>query len=93
MNQWTNLLQDGNPIDIAYGDFCKAFDSVPHECLLSKLLLYGIEGEIHGWLRELITSRSHDQRVVLNGKLSDCTKMHNGVPQRSILGPSFFYCE
>ena len=69
LNQWTNLPQNGNPVDIAYFDFRKAFDSVPHECLLSKLLLYGIEGKLHGWLREFITCRS--QRVVLNGKLSD----------------------
>lgn len=31
VNQWPSLLQDGNPVDIAYFDFRKAFDSVPHE--------------------------------------------------------------
>ena len=71
VNHWTNLLQDGNPVDIAYFDFRKAFDLVPHKCLLSKLLPYGIEGEIHGRLCEFITSSYKSQRVVLNGKLSD----------------------
>ena len=37
-----NLLQDGNPVDITYFDFCKAFDSVPHERLLSKLYCHNI---------------------------------------------------
>ena len=47
-NQWTNLLQNGNPVDIAYFNFRKAFDLVPHEHLLSKLLTYDIEGKLHG---------------------------------------------
>ena len=67
LNQWTNLLQNGNPRPVAarYCIFHKAFDSVPHERLLSKLFSYGIEGKLHGWLRELLTCRS--QSVVLNG--------------------------
>lgn len=88
VNSWINLLQDGNSVDIAYFDFHKAFDSVPHERLLSTLLSYGIEEEIHGWLHEFITSRA--QRVVLNDKLSEWTTMQSGVPQGSVLGPLLF---
>ena len=45
----TSILDSGNPIDIVYLDFCKAFDSVPHERLLKKLSAYGIgENLIHG---------------------------------------------
>ena len=39
MEYWTKSLDDGNDvaIDIIYLDFCKAFDCILHQCLLSKL--------------------------------------------------------
>ena len=42
----TKFTEDGHPIDTAYLDFKKAFDSVPHQKLLSKLAAYGITGNI-----------------------------------------------
>ena len=32
-------------------DFSKAFGTVPHQCLLTKLVHYGIEGDAHKWIR------------------------------------------
>ena len=43
---WTEMLDDGDPVDAVYLDFRKAFDSVPHQRLLSKLKVYGINGKI-----------------------------------------------
>ena len=37
-------------VDIAVLDFSKAFDTVPHQRLLNKLRLYGIEGRTHAWI-------------------------------------------
>ena len=37
----SKLLDDGNDIDVLYLDFKKAFDTVPHERLIVKLLAYG----------------------------------------------------
>ena len=34
MDHWTMSLDDGNDVDIVYLDFCKAFDCVPHQCIL-----------------------------------------------------------
>ena len=37
---WTDEMQKGNPVDVIYVDFKKAFDKVPHERLLIKLKAY-----------------------------------------------------
>ena len=42
MNDWTNALDAGHSIDILYFDFAKAFDSVPHNRLISKFRSCGI---------------------------------------------------
>ena len=39
---WTDEMQKGNPVDVIYVDFKKAFNKVPHERLLIKLKAYGI---------------------------------------------------
>ena len=43
---WTEILDSGVSLDCIYLDFKKAFDSVPHERLLSKLDAYGIGGPL-----------------------------------------------
>jgi len=47
----TKFTEDGHPIDIAYLDFKKAFDSLPHQRLLSKSAAYGITGNIFKWIK------------------------------------------
>jgi hypothetical protein len=39
-------LDSGEPVDVIYLDFQKAFDNVPHERLLSKLKAIGINGKL-----------------------------------------------
>ena len=50
MEHWTKTLDDGNDVDIIYLDFRKAFDSVLHQRLLSKLKAYGISGSVLNWV-------------------------------------------
>ena len=69
-------------------DLQKAFDTVDHQILQSKLSHYGINGFANKWLSSYLTNRS--QSVTLNGFTSEEKKISCGVPQGSILGPLLF---
>ena len=69
-------------------DFAKAFDRVPHQCLLSKLSNYGITGDILEWIKTWLTQRT--QQVVLDGISSAPALVKSGVPQGTVLGPILF---
>lgn len=69
-------------------DLSKAFDTVSHDILISKLNRYGVEGTALVWFRNYFINR--EQFVYLNGFFSKTSKISFGVPQGSILGPLLF---
>ncbi len=75
-------------VDIAFLDFSKAFDVVPHNLLMTKLDHYGVRGNLHQWINQFLQNRL--QSVVVEGQTSAPVHVASGVPQGTCLGPILF---
>jgi len=79
-------------------DLTKACDVLNHKLLLEKLFCYSIKGSTDSWFRSYLISRSQffeinqsdSSSVTVNGYRSSSTKIKQGVPQGSVLGPLLF---
>ena len=73
---------------VIFIDLKKAFDTVDHSILLSKMDHYGIRDTSNLWFKNYLDSR--EQFVTINGSESERKKIVCGVPQGSVLGPLLF---
>ena len=53
LEKWRKLVDNGFPVDVIYTDFAKAFDRVPHQRLLKKIINLGISGKILNWEKSI----------------------------------------
>ena len=63
LEMWTQLVEEGLPIEIIYTDFAKAFDRVPHLRLLIKMKAMGITSKTLGWIKAFLSGRKQCVRV------------------------------
>ena len=81
-------LDGGNFACGIFVDLHKAFDTVDHSILLSKLCHYGIRGLTNEWFESYLANRK--QFVSINGFVSSTSSIASGVPQGYVLGPLLF---
>ena len=87
-DSWAYNIDIGNVNAVVFLDLKKAFDTVDHHILSSKLHLYGLTGVSHKLFSSYLDNRT--QKCVVNGSLSECCTLKCGIPQGIILGLLLF---
>ena len=75
-------------IEALYMDFAKAFDTVPHSILLTKLKHIGVRGKLFSIIKNYLRNRK--QCVRWGDVISEKLDVLSGVLQGSLLGPLLF---
>ena len=83
-------MADGKYTGMVLLDLQKAFDTVEHDILCSKLQALGIHIDSVKWFKSYLSDRQ--QIVSVNQVESKPMNISCGVPQGSILGPLLFLC-
>ena len=87
---WAYNIDRGKINAVVFLDLKKAFDTVDHKILLSKLSHYGICRNVYNWFKSYLENRR--QMCSNNGSLSNNRSLTCicGVPHGTILGPLLF---
>ena len=87
VDSWKSAIDQKQYTISVFLDLRKAFDVIDHSVLLAKLKNYGL-GEVEvNWISSYLTDRQ--QYVVHKNAKSDIEVITKGVPQGSVLGPTF----
>ena len=88
INNILNSIDDGEVVLGMFLDLSKAFDTIDHKILISKLNYYGIRGIPLQLFKNYLQNRK--QFVQINEHKSTIKLIETGVPQGSILGPILY---
>ena len=87
-DSWPLNISRGFVNAVVFLDLKKAFDTVDHNILLSKLQFYGVRGPTLKWFCSYLTNCT--QTCLINCNKSSERLLQCGVPQGTILGPPLF---
>eukprot|EP00732_Lithocolla_globosa_P001879 Lithocolla_globosa_v1_NODE_1063_length_2901_cov_6.565355.p2 type:complete len:483 gc:universal NODE_1063_length_2901_cov_6.565355:1501-53(-) len=85
----SHSIAAGQPLFLAFLDIKKAFDSVWHDGLFSKLFLHGIVGNTWSLLRHIYSNLTVQLRLS-DTELTDPFNPPTGTAQGSLLSPLFY---
>lgn len=81
-------LGNGKIVAALFFDISKAFDTLNHKILLSKLHSYGFRGHVNELIKSYFTNRT--QAVKINSTVSDYIFLKGGIGQGTNSGPWYF---
>ena len=97
LEEWREGLDNNFVVGGVFMDLSKAFDCIPHDLLIAKLLGYGFDDYLVHYLYSDLDTRK--QCVRINNEKSSLQNVISGVPQAAIVGlrhltsfVTIFYC-
>ena len=84
----SDLFNDNNLVLAIFLDLTRAFNTLDHDIMLTKLRNYGFRGVVNDWFRHYLNNRQ--QKVRIYDKYFDAEPISFGVLQGSTLDPLLF---